>query len=135
MPEELIIAIAEDDSDDFLFIREALMRNEFTGQLRCLENGQLLLSFLYEDHEPPQVPSLVVLDLNMPFKDGYETLEEIRKDPKLEKIPVVVLTSSYRPEDEVRCRSLGAEGFLRKPLSLEGYDEVAASLLTYIRRN
>jgi CheY-like chemotaxis protein len=125
------IVIADDDWDDREFIRDALVRNEFSGGFECMEDGRKLLDYL---KQPGQLstPGLIVLDLNMPQKDGYEALAEIKQDPELRNIPTVVLTSSTREEDESRCYGLGCDGYFQKPMSLQEYDHLAAKILDFM---
>ena len=95
-----------------------------------MENGVELLKYLKETGAT--LPKLILLDLNMPLKDGYQALAEIKQDEVLRSIPVVILTSSSKPEDEPICFNLGAEQFFRKPLSMDEYDELASGLLQFI---
>ena len=124
------IVIADDDQDDRDFIKDALKRREYSGGFRCMENGVELLKYLKETGAT--LPKLILLDLNMPLKDGYQALAEIKQDEVLRSIPVVILTSSSKPEDEPICFNLGAEQFFRKPLSMDEYDELASGLLQFI---
>jgi len=124
------ILIAEDDKDDQVFIKHALEGKAFDGRIECVENGIMLLDFLRQTSEPP---GLILLDLNMPLKDGYETLRELKTDPQLRKIPTIILTSSMSSDDEVRCTKLGCNQFIRKPFSVNEYIQLADGLLNMLR--
>lgn len=127
----VMILIADDDPDDQLFIRNAFQRNDFAGTIECVEDGNKLIEYLHQ--QARLRPNLILLDLNMPFKDGYKALEEIKEDPVLSHIPVAVLTSSSRYEDEPKCYRLGCQKFFRKPLTLHEYDKLAADILDYVK--
>lgn len=115
-----IILLAEDDDDDYLLTHKALQEAGFSHDLHRVTNGEELMDYLlhqadYSDASRFPVPSLILLDLNMPRKGGHEALKEIKSDPKLHKIPVVVLTTSRDEEDIHRAYELGANSFITKP--------------------
>ena len=124
-----LILIADDDRDDQEFMKLALKDQQYVGQIRCVSDGNAVMSYLRAGERPPR---LILLDLNMPLKDGYETLAEIKKDPSFRDIPTIVLTSSSRVEDEAQCYQLGCDRFFRKPLSLDEYNKNAGELLSFI---
>jgi len=129
--EKHTLLMAEDDPDDRLLIQEAA-RSSLAVDLRFVEDGQELLDYLRNEGKfkgEPR-PLLILLDLNMPRKDGREALEEIKNDPKLRRIPVVVLTTSNAEEDIFQSYDLGACGFIVKPSS---YDDLVNSLKTVER--
>src|SRR5579871_4441360 len=109
----ITILMADDDEEDRDLTREALERAHLTNQVRFVGDGQELLDYLrregpYADHpEDAPTPGIILLDLNMPKKDGREALAEIKADPDLKHIPVVVLTTSKAEEDVVRAYDLG----------------------------
>lgn len=116
-----VVIIAEDDPDDRLLIRDAI--EEATTrevEIRFVQDGAEMLDYLYHrgeysaEKESP-LPELVLLDLNMPRKSGLEVLEEIKQDPVLRTIPVVLLTTSRAPEHIARSYELGGSGFVTKP--------------------
>ena len=80
---------------------------------------------------PKDLPNLILLDLNMPIKDGYETLKDLKQDKQLQTIPVMVLTSSTKPADENVCYQLGCEYFHRKPITLSEYSDLATLIARY----
>lgn len=124
------ILMAEDDPDDRLMTEQALRQNRLVNDLRFVEDGQELMSYLRREgsyRDAPQRaprPGLILLDLNMPRKDGREALKEIKADPDLRRIPVLVLTTSRAEEDVVRSYDLGVNSFITKPVSFEALVEV-----------
>jgi two-component system response regulator len=117
------ILIADDDADDRLMASEALMQSSTHSEVFCVEDGEELLDFLYlrgrfAELSPP-CPDLILLDLNMPRKNGVEALREIKSDPALRHIPVVILTTSKEEEDIYRTYDLGVNSFITKPVTYE----------------
>ncbi len=120
----ITILLAEDDADDRLLVKEALAEGRVLNELRSVEDGEELLDYLrrrgrYTDPETSPRPGLVLLDLNMPRKDGREALREIKGDPDLKRIPIVVMTTSKAEEDIVRSYDLGANSYVTKPVTFE----------------
>ena len=116
--------MADDDADDRLLARDALAECSLADDLHFVENGEQLLDYLYGRgaYAPPKTtprPGLILLDLNMPKKDGREALQEIKANPELRKIPVVVLTTSTADSDIGRIYDLGANSFICKPVTFE----------------
>lgn len=128
------VILTDDDQDDRMFLVEALQNNRFGGYLCEAENGRSLLDMLQLIKKEPgkNLPDLIVLDLNMPQLNGFEVLKMLKNDINFHKIPVVVLTSSSRMEDEKFCKNAGCLGYLKKPHSISGYDVIAKELLTII---
>ena len=132
-PHEPIILMVDDDEDDCLMVRDALVEIHLTCDFRTVEDGEELLDLLYRRgrfKEAPR-PDLILLDLNMPRKDGREALEEIKKDPDLRSIPVVILTTSDSETDIMRCYDLGGNAYIRKPATYEGLVEMMRAICTY----
>ncbi|MBV9928111.1 MAG: response regulator [Acidobacteria bacterium] len=132
----ITILIADDDADDRMMASEALEESRLANDLRFVEDGEELLDYLYhrgrfaaEDESPR--PGLILLDLNMPRMDGREALREIKSDPALRSIPVVVLTTSKAEEDIYRTYDLGVNSFITKPVQFEGLVEVMRTLGKY----
>jgi CheY-like chemotaxis protein len=132
----ITILIADDDADDRMMASEALEESRLANDLRFVEDGEELLDYLYHrgrfagESESPR-PGLILLDLNMPRKDGREALREIKSDPSLRSIPVVVLTTSKAEEDIYRTYDLGVNSFITKPVQFEGLVEVMKTLGKY----
>ncbi len=133
--EAVVIVMAEDDPDDIVLTREAMEQSRIVNDLHIVADGVELLAYLrHEDTFGPESaprPHLILLDLNMPRKDGRETLMEIKRDPLLRTIPVVVLTTSSAEEDVWRSYDLGAASYIRKPMTFSGMVETMATLGKY----
>lgn len=106
------VLIAEDDPDDRLIIEEAMEDSSFSLDYRFVGDGEELMEFLMSARP---LPSLILLDLNLPKKDGREALREIKAHPKLRTIPIVVLTTSINKEDIAYCYDSGANSYIAKP--------------------
>lgn len=113
-----IILIAEDDADDRLMIHEAFGEIGLGDAVRFVEDGQELMTRL-GGSAATDLPSMIVIDLNMPRKDGREALREIKETSRLRHIPVVVLTTSKSPEDIRNAYALGANCYITKPVTFE----------------
>jgi CheY-like chemotaxis protein len=132
----ITLLIAEDDLEDQMLTRDALVESRLANDLRFVENGEELLQYLrregpYSEEGAAPSPGLILLDLNMPKKDGREALREIKADPVLRHIPVVVLTTSKADEDIFRTYDLGVSSFITKPVSFQGLIEVMTTLGRY----
>jgi CheY-like chemotaxis protein len=119
-----VVLMAEDDSDDRVLVKDALSECAWDADLRFVANGEELLDYLlrrgpYQIAEAPR-PGLILLDLNMPRKDGREVLREIKANAELRRIPVVVLTTSRADTDIQTIYELGANSFISKPVQFEG---------------
>ncbi len=132
----MVILMADDDADDRLLAKDALAECQLAGDLHFVENGEELLDYLHRRGKYTQLaesprPGLILLDLNMPKKDGREALREIKADPALRKIPVVVLTTSKADTDIGRIYELGANSFISKPVSFESLVDVMKTIGRY----
>lgn len=130
------ILIAEDDPEDRMLTQDALDESLFASRFHFVEDGEELMDFLlnrrrYVDSKQYPRPALILLDLNMPRKDGREALQEIKDNPKLRRIPVVVLTTSKAEEDVLRTYNLGVNSFITKPVTYEGLVDVMNTLSKY----
>jgi two-component system response regulator len=128
--------IAEDDPDDRLLIKEAFEESLLTNSLFFVEDGVELLDYVnhrgkYSDQVNFPSADLILLDLNMPRKDGREALAEIKSDPSLRYIPVVVLTTSKAEEDIMRSYDIGAASYITKPVTFDGLVEAIKQLKQY----
>ena len=129
----ITILLADDDADDRMMAADALAESRLANDLRMVEDGEDLMDYLHrrgrysEPSDAPR-PGLILLDLNMPRKDGREALREIKSDPALRQIPVVVLTTSKAEEDILRSYDLGANCFISKPVTFDGLVEVVKIL-------
>jgi CheY-like chemotaxis protein len=113
--------MADDDDDDRMLAKDALAESRLANNLHFVEDGEELMDYLYQrgkyTQENSPRPGLILLDLNMPKKDGREALKEIKSDPDFRQIPVVVLTTSKAEEDIYRSYDLGANSFITKPVT------------------
>ena len=132
----ITILMADDDADDRLLAQDALKEARLANEMYFVEDGEELMDYLrhrgkYAELNGSQPPGLILLDLNMPKKDGREALKEIRDDPELRRIPVVVLTTSEAEEDIYRTYELGVSSFITKPVSFDGMVNVMKTLGKY----
>lgn len=124
------ILLAEDNPGDVKLTEKALEHGDILNNLHVVENGIEAMKFLKREGEyaDAPMPDLLLLDLNMPKKDGRQVLEDMNTDPELRRIPVVVLTSSDAEEDVVRSYELSANAYLTKPVDFEGFVEIVNGL-------
>ena len=132
----LTILMADDDEEDRMMTGEVLEEVSPANRLRFVRDGEELMEYLYRrgDYADPAEaprPSLLLLDLKMPRKDGHEALREIRADPGFRSMPVVVLTSSKAEEDLRRAYELGVNSFITKPADFSGLVGVMEAVATY----
>ena len=132
----ITIVLADDDPDDRKLTEEAFAENRLVNQLHCVEDGEELMDYLhrrgkYESLREAPMPGLILLDLNMPRMDGREALKEIKADPDLRRIPIVVLTTSKAEEDIVRTYDLGVNSYVTKPVTFRGWVDLLTTLSNY----
>lgn len=131
----ITILMADDDPDDRMLTKEALMENKLANDLHFVEDGEELMDYLHQkgkyNKENAPKPGLILLDLNMPKKDGREALTEIKADPKLRRIPIIVLTTSKAEEDIIKSYDLGISSFITKPVTFDDLVEVARAIGKY----
>lgn len=127
--------MADDDDDDFMLTKKALEESKLLNELIRVRDGEELTDYLFERGEYEGVetkrPSIILLDLNMPRKDGREALKEIKESGSLREIPVVVFTTSKAEEDIIRSYKLGVNSFISKPVTFKNLIEVMTSLGKY----
>jgi CheY-like chemotaxis protein len=132
----ITILLADDDPDDRKLTHDAFMENRLANDFHAVEDGEELLDYLnrrgkYESLRGDALPGLILLDLNMPRKDGREALKEIKADPDLRRIPIVVLTTSKAEEDIVRTYDLGVNSYVTKPVTFKSLVELIKILGNY----
>ena len=131
----ITILMADDDDDDRRLTKEALFEGRLANDLRFVEHGEELMDYLhrqgkYAGTDVPR-PGLILLDLNMPRKDGRTVLKEIKSDPELRQIPVVVLTTSHADEDIYKSYDLGVNSYIVKPVTFEALVDILQTLEKY----
>jgi CheY-like chemotaxis protein len=132
----IVILLADDDEEDRMLACDALIESRLSNEIHSVTDGEDLMDYLHHrgKYLPPAAaprPGVILLDLNMPKKDGREALREIKSDPELRQIPVVVLTTSKAEEDIFRSYDSGASSFISKPVTFAGLVEVMKGLGRY----
>lgn len=135
-PIQPVILYADDDPEDRMLAQDAFEDSQIEGQMRFVSDGELLLSYLhrrepFSDGKEHPLPHLILLDLNMPRKDGREVLREIKTHEKLRHIPVVILTTSHAEEDIERTYGLGGNSYITKPISYDSLVDIMKTLGIY----
>ena len=132
----ITILMADDDADDRMLVKDAFAESRLNNDLHFVENGEELLDYLFRrgkfaNLKGAPYPGLILLDLNMPKKDGREALSELKAHPDLRRIPIVILTTSRAEEDILRTYDLGANSFITKPVTFESLVHVVQVLGNY----
>ena len=132
----IVILMADDDEDDILLTQKALQKGKLLNTLYSVRDGEELLDYLlhrgaYADEAEFPRPGIVLLDLNMPKKDGREALREIKANPDIQDIPIVVFSTSKAEEDIYRSYKLGVNSFITKPVTFDNLIEVMQALGKY----
>jgi CheY-like chemotaxis protein len=134
--ERITILMADDDPDDRLLVQDAFDEVHLNNQFAFVSNGIELMDYLnrrgdYAHLAGTPLPGLILLDLNMPKKDGREALKEIKEDPVLRTIPIVILTTSSAEEDILRTYDLGANSFIVKPVTFDKLVDIIRKVTNY----
>ncbi len=134
--ESITILMADDDDEDRLFAEKALKKARLCNELKFVHDGEELMDYLkrrgrFTDPKDSPEPGLILLDLNMPKKDGREVLKEMKADPELKEIPVVVLTTSEAEDDVHNAYGLGANSYISKPVTMDGMVKVMTVIGKY----
>ena len=130
------LLLADDDPDDRLLVKDALQETRWRADLQMVEDGVELMDYLfrrgrYVDAGEAPPPSLILLDLRMPRKSGHQALKEIKEDPDLRRIPVVIWTTSSQEQDISLSYYLGGNSYITKPASFEALVETMRVLERY----
>jgi two-component system, response regulator len=134
MPSQPItILMADDDEEDCALTKEAMTDARLSNEMRFVPDGEALMDYLHRrgDYADAPRPGVILLDLNMPRKDGREALAEIKSDPDLRQIPICVLTTSGAEEDVFRSYDLGVNSFMTKPVTFAGLVEILQTWSRY----
>ena len=133
---EVIILVAEDDAGHARLIEKNLTRAGLNNPVVRFDNGQAVLDFLFRRgsgrHRASDVPYLLLLDIRMPQVDGIEVLRQIKQDPELRKVPVIILTTTDDPREVERCHSIGCASYIVKPVDYNKFAEAITGLGLYI---
>ena len=135
-PKPIAILMADDDPDDRQLTKEAFEEAKLANELKFVEDGVELLDYLHRrgkfaDPATSPRPGLILLDLNMPRKDGREALQELKQDPRFRAIRVIILTTSKAEEDILRTYNLSAASYITKPVTFEALVDVIKTLGKY----
>jgi CheY-like chemotaxis protein len=135
-----LVVMADDDDDDCMLAKDAFQEAKAQGSIVCLVDGMELMEYLshsgkYAGERGTPLPALILLDLNMPRKDGREVLKEIKSLLAFQNIPIVVLTTSQEEEDIIFSREAGANDFITKPSSFSGWVDIMRTLAENWLRN
>ncbi len=130
------ILIADDDAEDIMLIKDALNESRLKNGVQSVKDGEELMHYLrnegkYSDKDKYPTPGIILLDLNMPKKDGREALKEIKADKNLRSIPIVILTTSKAEEDILKTYNLGVSSFITKPVKFSTMVDVMKTLNKY----
>jgi CheY-like chemotaxis protein len=132
----LLILIAEDDADDRYLLETAFAEKGYPDKIVFVENGVEVLSYLdtvYEKAHTDEksLPGFILLDLNMPKKDGREVLKELKQHPVFKKIPVIIFTTTKNETEIRRCYEMGANSYVIKPISFDGLLKVVENIRSF----
>ena len=140
MNEKQTILLVDDSIDDLVLMRFAFKRAAFNTSLREVYNGEEAIAYLngagpYSDRHKFPLPVVMLLDLNMPMKNGFDVLEWVRTRPGLKRMSIIILTASMRAKDMEQAFDLGANSFLVKPGSIEGLTAMIRCLRDWLQLN
>ena len=127
------ILLVEDNEDDIILVEEAFAGARMMNVINNVRDGEAALAYLRQEgpYKNAVRPGLILLDINMPKKNGFEVVEAIKANPQLQPLPVIILTTSEREEDVVRSYVYGACSYIRKPVSLERFIDVVKQFEVY----
>ena len=130
---QIKILLADDNEDDVFVIRKAFEEVKLLNGMDVVNDGEEVLAYLRRQgpYHDAQLPGLVLLDIRMPKKDGFEVLKEIKSDPALKHLPVIILTTSKQEEDVVKSYAYGACSFITKPVGFEQFQKMVVQFELY----
>ena len=131
-----VILIVEDDEDDYFLITNSMQHSEFDCDVRWVKDGEEAMNYLLRQNEwqdplKSPIPSLILLDINMPKKNGLEVLQEMKKNPALKNLFTVIFTSSKNKDNILSAYSLGANSYIQKPSQIEKFKTGIQMILEY----
>lgn len=127
MKGDIFILLVEDDPDDVDLMREALGANKVSYEIETINQGDKVIPYL---KVCKKFPDVIILDLNIPKLHGREVLKQVKSSDELANIPVAILTTSSSPAEREICLNVGADIFMTKPSSMDGFKEMIASILS-----
>ena len=124
--QQVEILLVEDNEDDIVIIQEIFADMKLTAIVNTVRDGEEALAYLQRKgkYKVVRMPDIVLLDINMPKKNGFEVLEAMKKDPRLQSLPVIMLTTSHREEDVVRSYAKGACSYIHKLVDLDEFKQL-----------
>ncbi|MBD0276639.1 MAG: response regulator [Flavisolibacter sp.] len=125
------ILYADDDSDDKFFLDETISSSGLPADMVYVSDGAEAIRYLETIQATGKLPSLIVLDMNMPRLDGKQTLSYIKEHPKFSSIPVIILSTSENKKDKDFCTQKGAASYLKKPAHMRGYHDIVKSFFSF----
>ena len=127
------ILLVEDNPGDILLTQEAFSEVTVKNNLNVTEDGEAALDFLYKrnGYEDATTPDIILLDINLPKKNGFEVLDVVKSDAKLKSIPIIMLTSSESEKDIATCYALNANSYEQKPVNIEIYDDAIKNITQF----
>jgi CheY-like chemotaxis protein len=128
-PETQYILMAEDDLEDQLIMTDAFQEVQLEKQIRFVENGEMVLEFLKQHAD--ELPSLIVLDLNMPLLNGTQTLRQLKQSEEFKKIPVIIYSTSFNLIEMEECMRLGADSYTIKPNTFTECKQIASKFFDF----
>jgi CheY-like chemotaxis protein len=128
MPRAAVLYV-EDEEDDIFFMRRAFAKAGCADAFHAVKDGKRAITYLSGENGECPSPQVILLDLNLPLVSGFEVLEWIRRQPHFQSLPVIIFSSSGRPEDRSRAEALGANDYLLKPASAEDFVSVASDIV------
>jgi CheY-like chemotaxis protein len=126
------ILYADDDYDDHFFLRESISSSGLSAEIVYLTDGEQVICYL-DELDTNALPSLIVLDLNMPKRNGKQTLEYLKRDDRYAAIPVIILSTSDNRLDKEYCTDKGAASYLVKPGHFSGYNDIVRTFIPYLQ--
>jgi CheY-like chemotaxis protein len=127
------ILLVEDNEDDVVIIQEAFAQSRLVDVINTVSDGEAALAYLGREgkYKVARVPDIVLLDINMPKKNGFEVMQAMKADPRLRPLPIIMLTMSDRDEDVIRSYAYGACSYIRKPVDLDQFRRVIEQFELY----
>lgn len=136
MTRDVVILIADDDAGHARLIEKNLSRAGLLNEIIRFEDGQQILDFLFQRGDgpkrSPETPYLVLLDIRMPKVDGIEVLRQVKADPELRKVPVIMLTTTDDPREVERCHALGCNNYIVKPVDYDKFSDAIRQLGLFV---